>query len=77
AYRNFMTKCKGKVKWFDSKRGFGFIIGPESQDVFVHYSHINMDGYKTLREAQEVAYTLVEVKGKPQAHDVSNTKFAE
>ena len=65
-----MSKQKGKVKWFDAQRGFGFIIGPDAQDVFVHYSHINMEGYKTLKEAQEVAYTLVEVEGRPQAHDV-------
>jgi len=68
-----MSRHVGKVKWFDAQRGFGFIINPTdpaSKDVFVHYSHIEMEGYKTLKESQEVEYTLVEVKGQPQAHEV-------
>ena len=60
----------GKVKWFNSSLGYGFIIGPEAQDVFVHYSHIKMDGYRTLKESQSVEYTLVLEDNKPQARDV-------
>ena len=43
---------QGQVKWFDPKKGFGFILGPEGQDVFVHYSQIKGDGFRTLRPAQ-------------------------
>ncbi len=45
---------KGKVKWFDGKKGYGFIATEDGQDVFVHYSEIKGDGYKTLDEGQEV-----------------------
>jgi cold shock protein len=45
---------KGKVKWFDGKKGYGFIATEDGQDVFVHYSEIKGDGYKTLDEGQDV-----------------------
>lgn len=48
----------GTVKWFDSKKGFGFIIGPEGQDVFVHFSVIQTDGYRTLRDGEPVEYEV-------------------
>jgi CspA family cold shock protein len=48
----------GSVKWFDCKKGYGFIIGPEGQDVFVHYSSIAGDGFKFLRQGEEVEYEL-------------------
>lgn len=44
------------VKWFDAKKGFGFIVGPEGQDVFVHFSVIESDGYRTLRDGEPVEY---------------------
>lgn len=47
----------GRVKWFDDKKGFGFILNPEG-DVFVHYSVIEEEGYRTLTEGQEVEYEL-------------------
>lgn len=50
----------GKVKWFDPKKGFGFIDGPEGQDVFVHYTSIQGDGFRTLKHDQFVKYELVE-----------------
>ena len=49
----------GQVKWFDVKKGFGFIIGPQEQDVFVHYSSIAADGFRTLKDGEEVEYELV------------------
>ncbi|HUV31198.1 MAG TPA: cold shock domain-containing protein [Acidobacteriota bacterium] len=50
---------KGKVKYFNEPRGWGIISGPDdSQDVYVHYTAINMEGYKTLKQGQEVVYEL-------------------
>lgn len=46
----------GKVKWFDSKKGYGFILGPEGKDVFVHFSSIEGDGFRSLRDGEEVQY---------------------
>lgn len=50
----------GKVKWFDSKKGFGFIIGPDNKDVFVHFSRIVGDGFRSLKDGEEVDYELLE-----------------
>jgi CspA family cold shock protein len=55
----------GKVKWFDSSKGYGFIISEEGKEVFVHFSQIIQDGYKTLDEGQEVTFD-VEVGEKGQ-----------
>ena len=58
--------AKGSVKWFNNTKGFGFIIDEESnEEVFVHYSGIVSDGYKTLQEGAAVEYDLID--GKPQA----------
>ncbi|HEX2787825.1 MAG TPA: cold shock domain-containing protein [Ignavibacteria bacterium] len=52
---------KGKVKWFDAKKGFGFIVGEEGKDIFVHYSAIaNEKSFKTLEDGSEVEYELIE-----------------
>ncbi|MBL1216711.1 MAG: cold shock domain-containing protein [Planctomycetes bacterium] len=48
----------GKIKWFDSNKGYGFIIGPEDQDILVHYSVIEMDGFRTLKDGSSVEYTV-------------------
>ena len=48
--------AKGKVKWFDSKKGYGFIVAETGEDVFVHFSAIQGDGYKSLDEGQEVEF---------------------
>ena len=48
----------GQVKWFDPKKGYGFIVGPEGQDVFVHYSQIDGDGFRSLRDGEEVDYDI-------------------
>lgn len=50
----------GNVKWFDSKKGFGFINGPRGEDVFVHYSSIEGDGFRALREGEPVEYEIVQ-----------------
>ena len=55
----------GKVKWFDSSKGYGFIISEEGKEVFVHFSQIIQDGYKTLDEGQEVTFD-VEIGEKGQ-----------
>ena len=61
----------GQVKWFDPKKGYGFIVGPEGQDVFVHYSQIQGDGFRSLRDGEEVDYTLVEGEKGYQAREVT------
>ncbi len=48
----------GTVKWFNKKKGFGFIKQPEGEDIFVHYSAINMDGFKTLEEGEHVTFEV-------------------
>lgn len=61
---------RGKVKWFSAEKGFGFIEREDGNDVFVHFSAISMDGFKTLEEGTEVEFEVVEgVKG-PQAANV-------
>ncbi len=59
----------GQVKWFDTKKGYGCIIGPEGRDVFVHYTSIAGDGFRSLREGEQVEYELLETaKGLAAAH---------
>ncbi|MCA9482506.1 MAG: cold-shock protein [Nitrospina sp.] len=60
----------GKVKWFNDRKGYGFIISPDGKDVFVHFSEIQMDGFKTLKENQEVEYEEVVGQKGPQASKV-------
>lgn len=50
---------QGLVKWFDPKKGYGFLIGPEGQDVFVHFSQILGDGFRTLTDGESVDYELI------------------
>ncbi len=61
---------EGKVKWFDSAKGFGFIETEEGNDVFVHYTGIANEGFRTLEEGQEVTFEVVEGQRGPQATDV-------
>ncbi|MDD3840046.1 MAG: cold-shock protein [Clostridia bacterium] len=62
----------GKVKWFNSKKGFGFIEREDGDDVFVHYSAIDMDGFKVLQEGQEVEFDIVEGEKGLQAANVKS-----
>jgi CspA family cold shock protein len=57
-WRAAMTS--GQVKWFDSKKGFGFIVGPQGQDVFVHFSSIEGDGFRSLKDGEAVEYEMVQ-----------------
>ncbi|MBE5040072.1 cold-shock protein [Ructibacterium gallinarum] len=61
---------QGKVKWFNAEKGFGFIEQEDGPDVFVHYSAIAMDGYKTLKEGAAVEFDVVDGAKGPQAVDV-------
>jgi CspA family cold shock protein len=61
---------QGKVKWFNAEKGFGFIETEEGTDVFVHFSAIAMEGYKTLEEGAAVEFDVVEGAKGPQATDV-------
>ncbi|CAM3276942.1 cold-shock protein CspD [Sporolactobacillus spathodeae] len=60
----------GKVKWFNAEKGYGFIEVEGGNDVFVHYSAIEGDGFKTLEEGQEVSFEIVEGNRGPQAANV-------
>ncbi len=62
---------QGKVKWFNSDKGFGFIEREDGDDVFVHFSAIQMDGYKTLEEGQMVEFDIVKGDRGPQAANVT------
>ncbi len=62
---------KGKVKWFNAEKGFGFIEREGGTDVFVHFSAISMDGYKTLQEGTEVQFDIVEGMKGAQAANVT------
>ncbi len=60
----------GKVKWFNADKGFGFISREDGEDVFVHFSAIDMDGFKTLEEGAEVVFDVVDGAKGPQAANV-------
>ena len=62
--------AKGKVKWFNNQKGYGFITPESGNDVFVHYSAITGDGYKTLEEGQEVEFEIVKGDKGEQATNV-------
>lgn len=62
---------KGAVKWFDSAKGFGFISGEDGKDVFVHFTAIVSNGFKSLEEGQKVSYEVVEGQRGPQAANVT------
>lgn len=69
------SKVLGKVKWFSDQKGYGFIARDEATDVFVHHTAIVMDGYRTLRQGEDVVYELRDGDKGPQAVNVS--KFGE
>jgi cold shock protein len=64
------TVAQGTVKWFNSEKGYGFIAVDGGQDVFVHFSAIEMDGYKSLEDGQRVEFEIAQGQKGPQAEKV-------
>lgn len=67
-------QMNGTVKWFNSEKGFGFITGEDGNDVFVHYTQIQKEGYKTLDEGEPVSYEIADGPKGPQAENVVSNK---
>lgn len=65
-----VTKIKGTVKWFNNAKGFGFIGQENGPDVFVHYSAVKSEGYKSLQEGDQVEFEIVQGQKGPQADSV-------
>lgn len=61
---------QGKVKWFNPRKGYGFIAGDDGQDIFVHYANISGEGYRTLEEGQAVTFDIVEGEKGLRAENV-------
>ncbi len=62
--------ANGTVKWFNNKKGYGFINENNGRDIFVHFSSITMDGYKTLNEGEQVTFDVEESDRGPEAKNV-------
>jgi CspA family cold shock protein len=67
---NSMSKTTGTVKWFNETKGFGFIEREDGPDVFVHFSSIEADGFKTLADGQKVEFNVTDSQKGPQAENV-------
>jgi len=65
-----VERIKGKVKWFNNAKGYGFLGRDDGPDVFVHYSAIKTEGYKSLQEGDEVEFEIVQGEKGPQAENV-------
>jgi CspA family cold shock protein len=70
-------RLRGRVKWFDARKGYGFIAREGQEDVFIHFSSIEMDGYKTLDDGEEVEFDIVTTERGPQAARVCRPVAAE
>jgi CspA family cold shock protein len=69
--KGMLKHMQGKVKWFNAEKGYGFIETEQGGDVFVHFSAIQMDGYKSLEEGQTVEFDIVQGARGPQAANVT------
>ncbi len=72
-----MARLKGKVKWFNNAKGYGFIGRDDGPDVFVHYSSIQSEGYKSLQEGDDVEFEIAQGQKGPQAENVIRLQGAE
>lgn len=71
-------KRNGKVVWFDAKLGYGFISVPNDKDIFVHFSDVEVEGFKTLKKGQEVSFSIgLNNRKQPKATSVVVTKDVE
>lgn len=68
---------KGIIKWFNNEKGYGFINGSVDEDIFVHYTAIKQEGYKTLSEGQEVEFDLIKTDKGLQATNVKTVNEKE
>ena len=66
---------RGIIKWFNNEKGYGFINGNNNEDIFVHYTSIKIEGYRTLEEGQEVSYQLIKTDKGLQAKDVESLQL--
>lgn len=65
---------KGTVKWFNAQKGYGFITGEDGSDIFVHFSGLKMEGYKTIDEGQAVEFDVIDGPKGPQAVNVTKAE---
>lgn len=70
-FRRGFVMQQGTVKWFNAKKGYGFISDAEGNDIFVHFSALNMDGFKELKDGEKVEFEVTDGEKGPQASNVS------
>lgn len=63
--------AKGTIKWFNNQKGYGFICDENGSDIFVHYTGLNMEGFKTVKEGEEVEFEVSQGEKGPQAINVT------